>query len=60
MPTKTKKRKPYVKMKCDICKNINYYMHKSKQSKLIKEKKLSLRKFCKSCRKTLKHKETKK
>ncbi len=59
--SKTKSsKKLYVKMKCEICKNINYYIHKSKQIKHIKEKKLSLRKFCKNCRKTIKHNEVKK
>jgi len=62
MPTKTKKkpRKAYVRMKCEDCNNINYYLHKSKQIKDVKEKKLNLNKFCKFCLKRTEHKETKK
>jgi large subunit ribosomal protein L33 len=50
------KKKPYVKMQCKDCKNINYNAHKSKTM----EGKLELEKFCKTCRKHTKHKEMKK
>ncbi len=50
------KKKPYVKLQCAICKNINYNTHKSKTM----EGKLDLIKFCKKCRKRIKHKELKK
>ena len=52
------KRKPYVKLQCEVCKNINYYTHKSRQK--TGEKKLGLKKFCKFCRKQTLHKEGKK
>ncbi|MDR0401619.1 MAG: 50S ribosomal protein L33 [Endomicrobium sp.] len=42
-------------MMCDICKNRNYHFTKNKKQ----EKNLDLKKFCKNCRKTTKHKETK-
>lgn len=60
---KTTKKKPknlFVRMKCSVCNNANYYLHKSKQVKHLKEKKLALNKFCKSCLKTIEHKESKK
>ena len=50
------KKKPYVKLQCTLCKNINYNTHKSKTM----EGKLELEKFCKHCRKHTKHKEMKK
>ncbi|XOA42957.1 MAG: 50S ribosomal protein L33 [Candidatus Nealsonbacteria bacterium] len=52
-----KRKKPFVKMMCTVCKRINYYTHKSK--KMVKEK-LELKKHCKWCRKHTLHKETKK
>ncbi|MCP6726605.1 MAG: 50S ribosomal protein L33 [Patescibacteria group bacterium] len=55
------KRKPYVRMRCEECKNINYYLHKSKMLKLKEEEqKLGLKKFCSTCRKHLAHVELKK
>ena len=51
------KRKPFVKFKCQICKRINYYVHKSKK---VTEEKLELKKFCKWCKKHTVHKEMKK
>jgi large subunit ribosomal protein L33 len=54
------KRKPFVKLQCSECKNINYFVHKSKGLKHVGEKKLELKKFCKSERKHTIHKEVKK
>jgi len=45
------------KLKCSKCGNVNYWTSKNK--KLI-EKKLEFSKFCKWCRKHIKHTETKK
>jgi large subunit ribosomal protein L33 len=53
---KVKKRKPFVKLQCGECKNINYHVHKSKNM----EGKLELKKFCRWCRKHTTHKEIKK
>ncbi|MBI2054400.1 MAG: 50S ribosomal protein L33 [Candidatus Staskawiczbacteria bacterium] len=53
MPTK----KPFVKLVCEVCKNINYYTHKSLKAD---EKKLELKKYCKFCKKHTLHKEGKK
>ncbi|GMX57828.1 MAG: 50S ribosomal protein L33 [Minisyncoccales bacterium] len=50
------KKKPFVKMTCPVCKEINYRSHKSKTM----EGKLELSKFCNTCRKHTKHKEAKK
>lgn len=47
-----------VSLMCEECKNINYNM-KKKIKKTLQEK-LELNKYCKFCRKTTKHKETKK
>lgn len=55
MATKTKKKK-YIKMQCSDCKKINYYTTKTKA---LQNQKLSLKKFCPSCRKHTVHKETK-
>jgi len=52
----TKKKKPFVKLKCQECKRINYYVNKSKRF----EGKLELKKFCKWDRKHTIHKEMKK
>lgn len=51
-----KKKKPFIKMQCQECKNINYFSNKSKGV----EGKLELKKFCNNCRKHTVHKETKK
>ena len=45
-----------LRLKCVTCKNANYYTSKNK--KLV-TKKLELNKFCKTCRKSTKHKEAK-
>ncbi|HDZ54699.1 MAG TPA: 50S ribosomal protein L33 [Candidatus Nealsonbacteria bacterium] len=50
-------KKPFVKFKCQECKKINYFVHRSRG---IAEKKLELKKFCKWCRKHTLHKEGKK
>jgi len=51
-----KKKKPFLKMQCTVCKQINYFTQKPK---LIEER-LELKKFCKHCRKHTLHKEGKK
>ncbi|PIP22772.1 MAG: 50S ribosomal protein L33 [Candidatus Nealsonbacteria bacterium CG23_combo_of_CG06-09_8_20_14_all_39_17] len=51
------KKKPFVKLQCSECKEVNYYTHKSKG---IATEKLELKKFCSSCRKSVVHKEAKK
>ncbi|MFH1366426.1 MAG: 50S ribosomal protein L33 [Patescibacteria group bacterium] len=48
-------KKPFVKLQCQTCKNINYFAHKSRM--LTNEKKLELKKFCKFCKKHTPHKE---
>ncbi len=40
---------------CEACKNRNYYFARGKK----KDFKLELKKFCKACGKTTKHKEAK-
>jgi len=52
-----KKKKPFIKLQCSECKEINYFVKKSKG---LAEKKLELKKFCKKCKKHTLHKETKK
>ncbi len=49
-------KKPYIKIQCATCKNTNYF---TKKSKATAEKKLELSKFCSTCRKHTKHKESK-
>ncbi|MBM3250798.1 MAG: 50S ribosomal protein L33 [Candidatus Nealsonbacteria bacterium] len=51
-----KKKKPFIKLQCSVCKRINYFTKKSKTM----EGKLELKKFCKWCRKHTIHKEGKK
>ncbi|MEK7569767.1 MAG: 50S ribosomal protein L33 [Patescibacteria group bacterium] len=46
-----------IKLACGNCKRINYWSSKNK--KLV-EKKIELLKYCKWCRKKIKHKEVKK
>ena len=50
------KKKPYAKIQCTVCKEINYFTHKSKK---VTEAKLEMQKFCKHCRKRTLHKEAK-
>jgi large subunit ribosomal protein L33 len=54
-----KKRKAFVKLRCEECKSINYQAHKSHNA-TIEGVKLELKKFCKKCRKHTIHKEMKK
>ena len=49
-------RENLVKMRCDVCKSINYFTARNK--KKIKEK-LALKKMCKKCKKHTLHKEMK-
>ena len=51
-----KKKKTYTKIQCTVCKKTNYLTQKSKKAAEVK---LEMQKFCKHCRKTTKHKETK-
>jgi large subunit ribosomal protein L33 len=54
-----KKKKPFLKIQCKECKEINYFTQKPKamESEGIK---LELKKFCKRCKKHTLHKEGKK
>ncbi len=54
------KKKPYVKLQCQTCKRVNYFVHKSRQLNEKDGKKIELNKFCKWDRKHTPHKETKK
>ncbi len=49
-------RENLVKMRCDVCKSINYFTTRNK--KKLKEK-LEMKKFCKKCKKHTLHKEIK-
>lgn len=44
------------KFRCTTCKGFNYYVHKNKK---MVERKLELKKYCKTCRKSTIHKEAK-
>ncbi|MBI2063240.1 MAG: 50S ribosomal protein L33 [Candidatus Yanofskybacteria bacterium] len=46
-----------IKLKCSICKQVNYFSTKNK--KLV-TRTIEMKKFCKFCRKHVMHKETKK
>lgn len=46
-----------IKMKCSACKRENYFTRKNKKTV---ERKLELKKFCKTCKKHVTHKEAKK
>ncbi len=54
-----KKKKPFKKLQCKECKEINYFTQKPKamESEGIK---LELKKFCKRCKKHTLHKEGRK
>ena len=54
------KKKPFVKLRCEECKKINYFVHKSKEAKATVKKKLGLKKFCRWCHRHTLHKEMKK
>lgn len=43
-----------LRLKCQVCKNANYFTSKNKKKV---ERKLEYKKFCKACRKTTMHKE---
>ncbi|HRY82858.1 MAG TPA: 50S ribosomal protein L33 [Candidatus Moranbacteria bacterium] len=49
-------RENIAKMKCEVCKTVNYFTTRNK--KKLKEK-LAMKKFCKKCKKHTMHKETK-
>ncbi|OGZ79068.1 MAG: 50S ribosomal protein L33 [Candidatus Staskawiczbacteria bacterium RIFOXYD2_FULL_37_9] len=49
-------KKPFTKLACTVCKTTNYFTKKTKASA---EKKLELKKFCSTCKKTTLHKESK-
>ncbi len=49
-------KKPFTKLRCIDCKEINYFTHKTKQ---VAETKLEMKKFCNTCRKHTVHKEMK-
>jgi large subunit ribosomal protein L33 len=44
-----------IKLECTVCRKVNYHSSKNKKIKV----RLELRKFCKTCKKTTPHKETK-
>ncbi|MCC7004400.1 50S ribosomal protein L33 [Candidatus Nomurabacteria bacterium] len=46
-----------IKLACKNCKRINYFSSKNKKKV---ERKITLNKFCKWCKKTVEHKEAKK
>jgi large subunit ribosomal protein L33 len=50
------KTKNLIKLRCDSCKEINYYTWKKKGV----EYKLNLKKYCSNCRKHTTHKEARK
>jgi len=54
-----KKKKPIIRLRCDVCKEINYYTRKSHDA-ITEGTKLELKKFCANCRKHTLHKETRK
>jgi large subunit ribosomal protein L33 len=55
------KKKPFSKLQCSACKEVNYFTKKSKgKTAKAAEKKLELKKYCKTCRKHTSHKEGKK
>lgn len=50
-------KKPFLKMQCTACKNVNYFTKKTKKTAEIK---LEMKKFCNTCNKHTMHKESKK
>ncbi|MDP2736057.1 MAG: 50S ribosomal protein L33 [bacterium] len=55
------KRKTYTKLQCSACKEINYAAHRSLMKKRKEgDQKLELKKFCRHCKKSTVHKETRK
>ena len=55
--SESKFSKNLIKLRCEVCKMVNYYTRKNK--KLV-ERKIEMSKFCKHCRKHSVHKEAKK
>jgi large subunit ribosomal protein L33 len=55
----TTKKKPKIKLQCEACKKVNYQTNKT-QEMIVAGTKMSLKKFCNSCRKHTVHKEGKK
>jgi large subunit ribosomal protein L33 len=53
---KSKYSENLIALKCSVCGKRNYYTRKNKKTI---EKKVSLKKYCSSCRKHTLHKETK-
>jgi len=64
----TKKKHIIIKLKCEKCKRINYYLRKKKKSEKSEKKavpdkpsasagKLEIKKFCNWCKKHVLHKE---
>ena len=51
----SKKKRKLSKLKCEECQRINYYFYKSKKM----EGKISLKKYCRWCKKHTLHKEVK-
>ncbi|KPJ71576.1 50S ribosomal protein L33 [Parcubacteria bacterium DG_74_3] len=49
-------KKPFIKIQCSECKRVNYFTRKSK---ILAEKKLELKKYCRWCKKHTLHKEAK-
>ncbi len=54
---KSKFSENLIRLKCSVCKGVNFYTRKNKKKV---ERKLEFKKFCKKCRKHTTHKETKK
>jgi len=53
---KSKFSENLIKLKCNVCKRVNYHTRKNKKKV---EKKLEVKKFCPWCRKSTIHKEAK-
>lgn len=53
-------KKARLKIQCTVCKKTNYFTNKSKGKGAVNETKLEMMKFCNSCKKHTKHKESKK
>lgn len=58
-----KSRRQIINLECTVCKNHNYATEKNADNMTIKNKgqnvKLTLRKYCKHCKKVTEHKESK-
>ncbi|MBI4094882.1 MAG: 50S ribosomal protein L33 [Candidatus Liptonbacteria bacterium] len=51
---KTKRSENLIRLKCSVCKRVNFYTRKNKKKV---ERKIELKKFCPWCRKYTIHKE---